>query len=76
MTVTARGGALAVIGHVERAWCHSFVWNGAADLEMFQSALFDLLGGKRVGRNHMPAGSAGSQSDIHPLRFSPPHFTT
>ena len=34
------------------------------------------LGGERVGRNHMPAGAPGGQSDVHPLNLSPPHFTT
>jgi hypothetical protein len=43
------GGALAVVGHIERAWCHSFVWNCATDLEMFQSALLGLLDGLPVG---------------------------
>lgn len=44
-----RGGALAVIGHVDRAWCHSFLWNGEAECQAFESALLRLLDGYPVG---------------------------
>ena len=49
-----KGGALAVIGHVERAWGYSFQWQGRGGTTTAQTAVFDstlstLLGGARVG---------------------------
>lgn len=44
------GGALAFVGHVERAWGSSFMWGGAgAQRQTFVSSLQALLDGWRVG---------------------------
>jgi hypothetical protein len=45
-----KGGALAVIGHVERAWGASFIWNNtSAQLAAFRSTVRCLAAGGRVG---------------------------
>jgi hypothetical protein len=45
-----RGSALAVVGHVERAWGYSFVWPGiGSQLQVFDSAFAELLRGVPVG---------------------------
>jgi hypothetical protein len=42
-------GALAVIGHVERAWGYSFVWAQAAQTLVFQRSLQNMMQGGRIG---------------------------
>ena len=45
-----RGSALAVIGHVDRAWTSSFDWyRKGGRPTVFQSVLESLLGSKRIG---------------------------
>jgi hypothetical protein len=44
------GGALAVLGHVERAWAHSFSGSGAAaQSQAFEDVLARIMAGKRLG---------------------------
>ena len=49
MMAHPKGGALAVIGHVERAWGYSFAMDGSPSLEAFRSALHALMSGAPVG---------------------------
>lgn len=43
------GGALAVIGHVDRAWGWSFVWGQSYQIEAFDSTVREILDGYPVG---------------------------
>lgn len=43
-------GALAVVGHVERAWSYSFLWGRAGEqFAAFQGTMGALLNGQRIG---------------------------
>jgi hypothetical protein len=64
-----KGGALAVIGHIERAWGYSFVSAGQAQLLPFQNAVGRILLGQPVGHamrdfNEKYAALSANVSDV------------
>lgn len=75
-----KGGALAVIGHVERAWTYSFSDSyGARQLETFDSALRRImLAGAPVGwaleffNNRYAELATGLTEDFENIRFGTP----
>jgi hypothetical protein len=45
-----KGGALAVLGHMDRAWSYSFAWPGAGpQIEVFKSAMKRIMEGFPIG---------------------------
>ncbi len=70
-----RGGALAVVGHVERAWGCSFTWQGdTGHLTPFEDALMQLMEGYPIGyalepfHSRYAALSAGLTQILHDAR--------
>lgn len=63
-----KGGALAVVGHVERAWTYSFDWPQAGpQRQVFESAIGRLLDGYPIGAamEHFGQRFAELAIDVH-----------
>lgn len=72
-----KGGALAVIGHIDRAWGSSFLWNKSVpQLATYESALKRLLRGSTVGaameyfNNRYAELAASLSSSLEDLKYS------
>lgn len=58
------GGALAVVGHIERTWGYSFLWKGLGPTtETFEDCLRMLLEGRPLGRAMEPFASKAYDLD-------------
>jgi hypothetical protein len=44
-----KGGALAVAGHVDRAWGYSFLWDKQVTIGVFESVIKALMSGSPIG---------------------------
>ncbi len=71
-----KGGALAVIGHIDRAWGSSFVWDkDIAQTGTFENALQKIFEGAPVGaateffNNRYAELAASFSSDLEDLKF-------
>lgn len=68
------GGALAVVGHVERTWGYSFLWKGVGPTtQAFEQALGSLLAGQPVGFAMEPFARRASDlaDDLHSAGWDP-----
>ncbi|NJL27041.1 MAG: hypothetical protein HC897_03740 [Thermoanaerobaculia bacterium] len=67
------GGALAVVGHVDRAWPDSFIWDGFHQIDAFEDAFKALLDGMPLGwalepfgQRHADLARRMAESSLHP----------
>jgi hypothetical protein len=60
------GGALAVVGHVDQAWLHSFLWEDVSHTALFESVMIELMNSVPVGRamRYFGERSADLASDV------------